>query len=108
MNNFMMQGFAHAGSHLARACCRIALALCAVLTMTCASASAAVPNVSLTQNASSIRRYDIYELTMTNPAVYANAWDDVPITAVMTAPSGKTFSVGGFSYDGLNIWKLRF
>jgi hypothetical protein len=80
----------------------------AVMLALCASAHAAAPNVTLTQNSSSIPRYDIYELTMTNPATYANPWEDVTINATLTAPSGKTYVVGGFSYDGANIWKLRF
>src|SRR6185295_16658642 len=50
----------------------------------------------------------IYELTMANPASYTNPWEDVTISATMTSPSGKTYSVGGFSYDGAHTWKLRF
>ena len=71
------------------------------------AASGATPNVSVSANAASVGRYDIYELTMTEPGSYANPWEDVTITAVFTAPSGKTYTVGGFYYD-TNTWKLRF
>jgi hypothetical protein len=81
---------------------------CALLLLFCSFSQAATPNVTLTQNASTVGRYEIYELTMTNPAVYANTWDAVTITANMKAPSGKNYTVGGFCYDGKNIWKLRF
>ena len=39
-------------------------------------------------NTGNLGRYDIYELTMTNTATYANPWEDPVITAVFTAPSG--------------------
>ena len=81
--------------------------LAAFLFFVCAPATAATPVVTVTQNASSVGRYDMYELTLTNAAIYANPWEDVLISAVFTAPSAKTYSVGGFYYD-VNTWKLRF
>src|SRR5271168_1482036 len=69
--------------------------------------SMATPVVTVTQNSASVGRYDIYELTMTNLAAYANPWEDPVITAVFTAPSGTTNTVGGF-YFATNTWKLRF
>jgi hypothetical protein len=68
---------------------------------------AVVPPVTTTQNASSVGRYDIYELTMTNNTSYSNPYDGIIITAVFTAPSAKTYTVGGFYYAA-NTWKLRF
>jgi hypothetical protein len=73
----------------------------------CFGAMAAPPVVSITQNTASVGRYDIYELTMTNQAAYANPWEDPVISAVFTAPSGATNIVGGF-YFATNTWKLRF
>jgi hypothetical protein len=71
------------------------------------AAIAAPPVVTVTQNAASIGRRDIYELTMTNPATYTNPWEDPVITAVFTAPTGTNYTVGGFYYGG-TVWKLRF
>ncbi|HTB83548.1 MAG TPA: Calx-beta domain-containing protein [Candidatus Sulfotelmatobacter sp.] len=73
----------------------------------CLAAVAAPPAVTFTQNASTLGRYDVYELTMTNPATYANPWEDPAITAVFTGPSGTTNTAGGF-YFATNTWKLRF
>src|ERR1700733_6662107 len=71
------------------------------------AAMAAPPVVTVSQNAASVGRYDVYELTMKNLATYANPWEDPVITAVFTAPSGTTNVVGGF-YFQTNTWKLRF
>jgi hypothetical protein len=73
----------------------------------CLSASAAPPVVTVSQNSASVGSYDIYELTLTNMASYANPWEDPVISAVFTAPSGATNTVGGF-YFATNTWKLRF
>ena len=70
-------------------------------------AGAAPPAVTVSANADTIPRYDIYELTMTNAGNYANPWEDVVITAIFNSPSAKTYTVGGFYYD-TNTWKLRF
>ena len=70
-------------------------------------ASGASPTVSVSANLPSIGRYDIYELTMIEAGSYTNPWEDVTTTAVFTAPSGKTYTVGGFYYD-TGTWKLRF
>ena len=69
----------------------------------------ATPTVSsVTANANSISRYDVYEVSMTaNSAGYTDPWDDINITAVFTSPTNKTFTVHGFYYD-TNTWKLRF
>ena len=82
--------------------------LTAVSLLICAAARADPPVVTVTQNAASIGRYDIYELTMTNTASsYTNPWEDPLITAVFTAPSGTNYTVGGF-YFNPSTWKLRF
>ena len=63
--------------------------------------------VSATTSGSTVGRYDIFEVTLKHSGVYANPWEDVTITAVFTAPSGRTYNVGGFYYDA-GLWKLRF
>jgi hypothetical protein len=73
----------------------------------CLAVLAAPPVVTVTQNTAALGRYDIYELTMTNVTTYANPWEDPVISAVFTAPSGVTNTVGGF-YFATNTWKLRF
>ena len=45
---------------------------------------------------------------MTDQSVYVNPWEDAVITTVFTAPSSKTYTVGGFSFDGSHTWKVRF
>jgi Domain of unknown function (DUF5060)/Calx-beta domain/Immunoglobulin domain/Protein of unknown function (DUF4038) len=73
----------------------------------CLTAIAAPPSVTVTQNTATLGQYDIYELTMTNLATYANPWEDPVITAVFISPSGISNTVGGF-YFATNTWKLRF
>ena len=68
---------------------------------------AAAPAVGVAQNASSVGRYDLYELTLTNSDSYSNPWEDVAITAVFTAPSARKYTVGGFYFD-TGTWKVRF
>lgn len=75
--------------------------------LTCFAAAAEPPSVTVTQNAAVVGSYNIYELTMTNIASYANPWEDPAISAVFTAPSGSNYTVGGF-YFATNAWKLRF
>lgn len=70
-------------------------------------AAAAAPVVTVTQSAASIPRYEVYEVIMTHTTTYTYPNDDVTITNVFTAPSGKTFTIGGFYYD-TNTWKTRF
>ncbi len=70
-------------------------------------AADAPPPVTWAQNAGTIGRYDVYEMTFTNPTAYDNPWEDVSIAATFAAPSGKTYAVGGF-YHSANTWKLRF
>ncbi len=69
--------------------------------------SASALSVTVTPSAPSVPRYDVYELTLGHTANYTYPNDDVTIAASFTAPSGKTFSVGGFFYD-VNAWKVRF
>ena len=64
-------------------------------------------SVSVVPNSSTVGQYDIYELTLTHSGSYSNPWDDIGISAIFTAPSGKTYNVGGFYYD-TNTWKIRF
>lgn len=67
----------------------------------------AAPSISVTQNASSVARYDVYELTITNTDAYTNPWTDASIACVFKAPSAQQISVAGFYYD-TNTWKCRF
>lgn len=71
------------------------------------TALAATPVVTVSSNATSIPRYDIYELTMTHVGTYTYPDFDVIINTTFTMPSGTTFTVGGFFYD-TNTWKSRF
>lgn len=82
------------------------IAIASALILPCCIAAAA-PAVTTTPNAACVGRYDIYELTMTCEGAVSNPWEDVMIAAVFTAPSGKTYNVGGF-YDDTKTWKLRF
>lgn len=81
--------------------------LATAIVFVCLAAMAAPPAVTVTENADSVGRYDVYELTMTNMASYTNPWEDPLIAAVFTAPSGTNYTVGGFYYNP-DIWKLRF
>ena len=51
--------------------------------------AAAQPVVTVTQNSAQVGSYDVFELTMTNLAAYANPCEDPAVTAVFTAPSGS-------------------
>src|SRR5215472_5707925 len=52
-------------------------------------------------------RYAAYELTFSHASGgLANPWDDVTVSVTFTAPSARTFSVGGFFHD-VNTWKAR-
>jgi hypothetical protein len=83
-------------------------ALCASLVLSLAGfAAAAAPPVTVAQNAGTIGRYDVYELTLTNATPYENPWEDVSIAATFTAPSARTYAVGGFYYSA-DTWKFRF
>ena len=42
-----------------------------------AAAVTAAPSVTLTQSSANVGRYDVYEVTMTDPATYANPWEDL-------------------------------
>ncbi len=37
----------------------------------------------------------------------ANVWDDVTITAVLSAPDGSSVTIGGF-YHSTNLWMIRY
>ncbi|MBD3421819.1 MAG: DUF5060 domain-containing protein [Chitinivibrionales bacterium] len=64
--------------------------------------------VTLTVYATNVKRYDVYEHTITHSSsAISNVWEDVTVAVKLTAPSGKTFSIGGFYYD-TNTWKFRF
>lgn len=54
--------------------------------------------------------YGVFEQDFSAPtagATYVNPWEDVSVTMTVTAPSGRSVSVGGFYY-GSNTWKARF
>jgi hypothetical protein len=65
---------------------------------------------------SSVRKYDIFERSVTNANNYTNKFDFnvIELRTSFTSPSGKTYSFFGF-YDGDgqggqngNVWKFRF
>ncbi len=67
-----------------------------------------IPNVGL---------YRLFERTVENDKPYSNRFADVELTAIYTAPSGKTRPFWGFfdgdgqgggDLDTGNVWKLRF
>jgi len=77
-----------------------------VLAAVCLSAAPAITQV--TPNATTVGKYALLELTVTLTATYTNPYDpsEVDLSAVFTAPSGKTWAINGF-YDS-TLWKIRF
>jgi hypothetical protein len=90
------------GSYRSVRCCITLM----VLAATCLSAAPTITQV--TPNATSVGKYALLELTVSLTATYTNAYDptEVALSAVFTAPSGKTWTINGF-YDG-SLWKVRF
>ena len=85
---------------------KIVIAIIAAFLVTL-PAIAQTPVVTVTQSTATIPQYEVYELSMAHSTTYTYPNDDVTITNVFTAPSGKTFTIGGFYYD-TSIWKTRF
>ena len=54
-----------------------------------------------------ISRWELFEISISNPREYANPFTDVNLEATFTSPSGKNVKAGGF-YDGEKTWRLRF
>ena len=64
--------------------------------------------ISVSEIASSVGRYDIYELTVAHDdSLYENPWKDVELSMRFTNPGGQDLSVDGFYYD-VDRWKVRF
>lgn len=58
--------------------------------------------------ATSISRYDVFELTLTYPASsLSDPYNNAIVNATFTSPSGKNLNVPGFYYD-INTYKVRF
>ena len=82
---------------------------CAALVGIAAACLSAAPTITqVTPNATSVGKYALLELTVSLTATYTNAYDptEVALSAVFTAPSGKTWTINGF-YNG-SQWKVRF
>ena len=77
-----------------------------VLSAVCLSAAPTITQV--TPNATTVGKYALLELTVSLTATYSNPYDpsQVDLSAVFTAPSGKTWAINGF-YDS-TLWKIRF
>ena len=88
--------------------CRVPGLMCLVVTvMLFQTVPAAPPVVIATENANSIGKYHIYEVTLAHTGTYGNPWEDVNVTATFTAPNGRSDTINGFYYDA-NTWKVRF
>jgi len=82
---------------------------CVALIVLAAACLSAAPTITqVTPNATSVGKYALLELTVSLTATYTNAYDptEVALSAVFTAPSGKTWTINGF-YNG-SQWKVRF
>ena len=86
---------------------KIVLTIIAALFAVLPLAAQTTPVVTTTTSTASLPQYEIYTITMVNNVTYAYPDEDVTITAVFTAPSGKTWTIGGFNYDTY-IWEVRF
>jgi len=53
-----------------------------------------------------VERWDMVELSLTNPKGYTNPFKDVVLECRMASPSGREAKVYGF-YDGGSTWRLR-
>ena len=55
-----------------------------------------------------VPRYGIFERTLDwDSKSYTNPWEQVQVTMMLTSPTGKRVTIGGFYYGG-NTWKARF
>ena len=73
-----------------------------------APASASTSVSTLLPGAKSVGRFDVYEFEFPWPsASYSNPWEQVQVSVTLTAPSGRTTTIGGFYYAA-NIWRARF
>jgi hypothetical protein len=89
------------------------LPLVCSLLMVCRSlTTAAQPAITaLRQNTDSVGLYDKFEVGLGLKAEYSNPFDpeQVDITGVFMAPSGKQWVIHGFYYASFgSMWKLRF
>ncbi len=100
------------------------LALGLVLIMHAGAVYAGNPVInSVSANATQIGQYEKFELTVTLTATYNSPWDfdQVNLKCQFTSPSGYTYNVDGFYYQGYTmtqpdvlvtsggpLWKIRF
>jgi hypothetical protein len=69
---------------------------------------ARLSDASDVSSGATVGRYDPFELTLAYPsAALSNPWEQVTVTATVTAPSGKMLSFDGFYYD-VDTYKVRF
>ncbi|MDE3091136.1 MAG: DUF5060 domain-containing protein, partial [Chloroflexota bacterium] len=66
------------------------------------------PAGAVTPGATSVPRYGIFEQRFSwSSAAYTNPWEQVQLTMMLNAPSGKSAKIGGFYYAP-NEWRARF
>ena len=82
------------------------------LTWTCFGGSTSMAQ-STTQptgqrdNAPTVEKYDVFEVTLTSGETFADPFVDAKATATFRGPGGKKVEVAGF-HDGDGKWKVRF
>lgn len=86
------------------------VAIFAAFVMIASSAARLAPSQAYaieSRSANSIRRYDIFELTLEHNGIYENNFFDVTFNVIFISPSGSRRHVKGFFYSG-DLWKVRF
>jgi Domain of unknown function (DUF5060) len=94
----------HIGSHVGRL---LIVAATALTASNESGAAAAESVVRQSVRAQAVPRYGLFELSLRHRGRYENAFVDVPVACVFTAPSGSRRNVQGFYYRG-DMWKVRF
>jgi len=67
-----------------------------------------LPTATSTPEPMRVPQYGVFEQSFDwSSADYANPWEQVQVAVTLTAPSGRTATVGGFYYEE-NVWRARF
>ncbi len=78
------------------------------VTATAVSDQESPPANGVTPGAETVGRFGIYELEFPwSSTSYSNPWEQVRVSVIFTAPSGKATAIGGFYYSP-NTWHARF
>jgi hypothetical protein len=81
--------------------------LIGLIILTILIANKVSAQVTFQTPAASVQQWDLYELTIQDPAVYSNPFWDVTIQGQFSGPGSETINVRGFYYDA-GLWKVRF